>query len=105
NQGGAVTGGCFYDCTGIPEAYRGNFFFADFNSGRIMRATLDSSNEVASVDYFVNGVANCIDVTTGPDGALYYASFGGTIYRLAHNASSEQQIIATPANVRMVEGG
>jgi glucose/arabinose dehydrogenase len=105
NQGGCVTGGCFYDSTGVPPAYRGNFFYGDYNSGRIMRARLGSSaDEITAVDYFVTGIANQIDITVGPDGALYYASHGGAVYRLAYNFSA-QQLIITPTVVRMVEGG
>jgi len=105
DQGGAVLGGCFYDSTAVPAAYRGNFFYGDLNSGRLMRATLNPSNEVTTVDYFVTGVANYIDMAVGPDGALYYANFAGTIHRLAYTNFASQQIIVTPTVVRMVEGG
>lgn len=105
NQGGAVTGGCFYDSTAVPAAYRMNFFYGDLNSGRVMRATLSPSNEVTTVDYFVTGSANQIDVAVGPDGALYYGNLGGTIFRLTYTNFVSQEIIVTPTVVRMVEGG
>ena len=44
NIGGAITGGCFYDSTAFPAAYRGNYFFGDYNSGRMMRVILDAMN-------------------------------------------------------------
>jgi glucose/arabinose dehydrogenase len=105
NQGGAVTGGCFYDSTAVPPSYRGNYFYGDLNSGRIMRATLDASNKVMTVDYFATGVASAIDNVIGPDGALYTVSHGGTVYRLAYTNFTAQQLVVTPAHVRMVEGG
>jgi hypothetical protein len=105
NQGGCVTGGCFYDSTSVPPAYRGNFFYGDLNSGRIMRATLDASNEVTTVDYFGTGIVNAIDNVIGPDGALYYAAHAGTVYRLAYTNYAAQQLVVTPAHVRLVEGG
>src|SRR5262245_48590980 len=40
NLGGAITGSTFYDGTDFGSAWRGNYFFTDYNSGRINRATL-----------------------------------------------------------------
>jgi hypothetical protein len=105
NQGGCVTGGCFYNSTGVPAAYRQNYFYGDFNSGRVMRAVLNSSNQVTSVDYFVTDSPNQIDVAVGPDGALYYVNHGGTVFRLAYTNIASQQIIVTPTVVQMVENG
>lgn len=105
DQGRAVSGGCFYDSTGVPSAYRGNFFYGDFVSGRLMRATLSALNEMQTVDYFANNISSPIDSAVGPDGALYFAQHGGTILRVAYTNFTGQQIIATPINVRMVEAG
>jgi glucose/arabinose dehydrogenase len=105
NQGGAVLGGCFYDSTAVPPAYRGNFFYGDYNSDRIMRATLDASNNVTSVDYFGTNIANYIDNAVGPDGALYYAGHAGAIYRLAYTNYAGPELIVTPTVIRMIEGG
>ncbi len=105
SQGGAVTGGCFYDSTAVPAAYRQNYFYGDLNSGRVMRAILTPSDEVTSVDYFVTGVSQHIDTTVGPDGALYYVTHPGTIYRLAYTNYTAQQLVVTPTVVRMLENG
>jgi len=92
--GGSITGGAFYQVLAnaqvvgntnfsFPAQYDGSFFFGDFNSGRIMRAAINASdNSIVSVDEFATGVTNAIDVVEGPDGALYYCTFGGTIYRV-----------------------
>lgn len=104
-QGSAVLGGCFYDSTGAPAAYRGNFFFGDHTSGQIMRAILNPSNDVISVDTFADGVLPHIDTCVGPDGALYSVSYyDGRVTRLAYNFSA-QQLVVTPTIVRMCEGG
>jgi glucose/arabinose dehydrogenase len=114
--GNVVTGGTFYNSTAFPPEYHGNYFFCDPGSSRLMRATLDSSNEVTSVDYFYSGVSNVIDVATGPDGALYCAGFNneghlygpfgplGPLYRLIHTNRS-QRIIVSPKSFFMAEGG
>ncbi|GEM_PF-2201550 len=105
NLGGAMTGGTFYDSTSWPAAYQGNFFFGDYRSHRIMRATLDANNEVTSVDYFVSGVTLCVDMAVGPDGALYYIGvLNGILYRLAYNGA-EQNLIVSPTGLNMSENG
>lgn len=105
NLGGAVTGGCFYNATDFPDEYRQNYFFCDLNSGRINRATFDASNEVASVDYFISGINNAVDVTTAPNGYLFYASFGHElIYRVGYN-NTAQKIVLSPNYLNMSEGG
>src|SRR5690606_14393863 len=46
-QGRCLTGGEFLDSSAVPPAYRGNFFYGDCTSGRIMRARLaDDSQQV-----------------------------------------------------------
>jgi len=105
NQGGAVTGGCFFDSTAVPPEYRGNFIYGDLNTGRLMRARLSSSNTVTRVDYFVTGSTTQIDTTVGPDGALYYVQLGGLIRRLAYTNYTSQELVVTPTVVRMLEGG
>ena len=44
NIGGVVSGGCFYDSTAFPAAYRGNFFFGEYNAGKLVRVPLDAAN-------------------------------------------------------------
>ena len=122
--GNVVTGGTFYNSTAFPPEYHGNYFFCDpcaYNdpacngSSHIMRATLDSSNEVTSVDYFYSGVTSVIDVATGPEGALYCVGFNdysplfgfrppGPLYRFVHTNTS-QRLIVSPKTFFMAEGG
>ena len=102
--GGCLTGGCFYDSTAFPAEYWGNYFFCDYNSGQIIRATFGGSNGVDTVDPFVTGLANAIDATVGPDGALYYGGHGGEIRRLSFT-NTQQKLIVAPAHLNMAEGG
>jgi len=103
---GSLTGGCFYDSTAAPAAYHGNFFTGDSVSGTMIRATLDSSSQVSSVDRMTTGGGFAqIDTCVGPDGALYYISYGGgLIRRLAYNGP-EQNVIVQPTGFNVVEGG
>lgn len=105
-SGAAITGGCFYDSTAFPAAYRGNYFFGDYVSGRIMRTTLDAQNTPSRVEEFVTGHALHVDMATGPDGALYYANQNsfGTIRRLAYNGTAPEAIVQ-PTAFDVLEGG
>jgi glucose/arabinose dehydrogenase len=102
--GGCVTGGTFYEATQFGPTYRGNFFFGDCNSGRVMRAVVGAGNTITSVDYWSSAIAAAIDATVGPDGALYYNGLPGEIYRTTFNASA-QGLVVSGIHVWMAEGG
>jgi glucose/arabinose dehydrogenase len=102
--GGCVTGGAFYDATAFPAAFRGNFFFGDYNSSRVIRVSLDPTTNVPTrVEPFA-GVSAAVDVAVGPDGSLYYVGHrSNAVYRV-HYKYSAQGIIVSPTNVWMAEG-
>lgn len=102
-QGGAITGGAFYDATGAPAAYRGNFFYGDYNAGRVNRAVVGPGTAVTSVDYFATGNSNAVDVSVGPDGALYYVGIPGVVIRAAYNATF-QDLVVSSTHLWMNEG-
>ncbi len=106
NQGGCLTGGTFYDATGASADYRGNFFYGDCNSNRIMRARIDPvTNSVLSTDYWATGIASQVDIAVGPDGALYYVGVGtANVFRAAFNATVQALVVANQ-NLRADEGG
>ena len=104
-MGRSVTGGAFYTSTAFPAASRGNFFFGDYVSGRVFRVTLDANNNVASIDPFSTDVSTIVDVTVGPDGAVYYIGAGGdgVIRRTAYR--TPQGLVVTPTHLNLAEGG
>ncbi len=106
NQGGCLTGGTFYDATAASPDYRGNFFYGDCNSGRIMRARIDATtNSVLSTDYWATGITSQVDIAVGPDGALYYVGVGtANVFRAAFNATSQGLVVANQ-NLRADQGG
>ncbi len=103
NFGGSITGGTFLDTTAVPQSYRGNFFFGDFNSGRVMRSKLGGSNQVVSTDYFAEGAENIVDTAVGPDGALYGLQLDGSIHRWAFTHKT-QSLLVTPTQLQTDEG-
>jgi glucose/arabinose dehydrogenase len=106
-MGGCISGGTFWDSTAAPLDYQGNYFFGDYNSGRMMRVALNGSNQVTDFDSAPSGgeLSNCIDTAIGPDGAIYYASVGnGQIRRIAFDYTT-QKLIVTPTQMQTDEGG
>ncbi|MDY7226593.1 PQQ-dependent sugar dehydrogenase [Hyalangium rubrum] len=105
NLGGSITGGTFYDSTLFPSDYRGNFLFGDYNSGRLVRATLAADGTVATVDSWGTGFNQAVDMEVGPDGALYVVGVtSGNIKRILPPASG-QKLIVSALNLAIVEGG
>jgi MYXO-CTERM domain-containing protein len=103
--GGCITGGTFYDATAFPDEYRGNFFFGDLNSGLIVRANVSPGTTVSRVDTWGNNLSAIVDMTVGPDGALYYATHSSArIYRTTYNTTT-QKLIVSRLNLPVREGG
>ncbi|MCY1043237.1 PQQ-dependent sugar dehydrogenase [Corallococcus sp. bb12-1] len=103
--GGSITGGTFYDATLFPPEYRGNFFFGDFNSAQVTRATLAGDNSVATVDAWGSSFNSNVDMSVGPDGALYALGYTNGVVRRITPTSSAQKLVVTSLNLRLVEGG
>jgi aldose sugar dehydrogenase len=76
----APTGAAFLTGDGMPE-YRGDFFFCAYNNGDLTRMRFGGQHDDQVVQQEVVAKEHCrLDVTNGPDGALYLASFTA-IYR------------------------
>jgi glucose/arabinose dehydrogenase len=84
----AITGGTFYRrpaaaTAPFPDAFEGDYFFADFGSGANGHwiRTLDPGASTSSL--FLSAASNPVDLRTGPDGAVYYLERGngGTLSR------------------------
>ncbi|WP_309895920.1 PQQ-dependent sugar dehydrogenase [Archangium sp.] len=103
--GGAITGGTFYDATLLPPGFRGNYFFGDYNSGLVTRATLATNNSVETVAEWGSGFASHVDMAVGPDGALYTLGYTtGTLRRITPSAPG-QKLVVSGLHPRVVEGG
>jgi glucose/arabinose dehydrogenase len=101
--GNAVTGGTFWDSSSLPASYRGNYFFGDYVSGNIARVTFGPNQSISSVDLWASTGTKLIDLSVGPDGDLYYATFEGAIYRVRYTAE-QQGIVVSSLHVRVAEG-
>jgi glucose/arabinose dehydrogenase len=103
--GCAITGGDWYDSVTatFPASYNGKYFFADYCSGWIR--VLDPSTGSASA--FAGGIPSPVDLTVGPDGALYYLARGSSsVGRIQYNTpTGEGPVITSQPQNQMVAIG
>jgi len=79
----SITGGAFAPAS-WPEAYRGDYLFADYICGKIFR--IEGSTRVDFATAL--GANSAVHLEIGPDAALYYTTFagGGQIRKIAPTA-------------------
>ncbi|HEY3496944.1 MAG TPA: putative Ig domain-containing protein [Polyangiaceae bacterium] len=94
NIGGCITGGTFWDSSAPAPAYRGNFFFGDFNSGFVQRVRLATNNDITAVEPFATGAGSIVDTDIGPDGNLYYAQYNGNLKRTRFLATAQALVVS-----------
>ena len=92
--GGSSTAGiAFYPESGgtFPAAYRGGLFFADYTRNCIwwMAKGADGQPDPATRAVFVSPAAGPVDLEVGPDGALYYVGFNGTVRRVQFSSGNQ----------------
>ncbi len=84
----SVTAGDFVTGTNFPAEWRGDFIFADYSQQFIKRATLNATGQFTSIDNFANEVGEPVQLTFGPDGALYYLSiYSGGFRRIVRDGA------------------
>jgi len=115
DYGACITRGAFYPANGtaFPPAYQGDFFFVDYY-GRIVDCDMnkdadtitnnDADTIITDSRLFLTGGNTLVDITVGPDGALYYASINqGTVFRLSYDAAA-QSLLVSPTALTITEG-
>jgi len=85
----------FYRGDAIPE-WRDSFFYCNFHQGQLRRVRLApvSFDRVVAEELVTTGCT--LDVTTGPDGALYYSDVNA-IYRIRRVDAEVLPAVAAPA--------
>jgi glucose/arabinose dehydrogenase/chitodextrinase len=79
---GSITGGFVYHGTQFPSGMQGNYFFADYAGHWIKRMAFDANGNISGVFNFEpptgnnNSAGDIVDLTEGPEGALYYLDLG-----------------------------
>jgi glucose/arabinose dehydrogenase len=88
--GCAIVGAAFYNPSVLqfPRSFVGKYFFADLCSGWIR--VLDPSTNAAR--NFASEISGPVDLHVGPDGALYYLTRGGRVFRIQATPSQAMNI-------------
>lgn len=93
NQGCAITGGTFYNPSNVqfPSAFVGKYFYADY-CGRWIRLFNPSNKTSAGFASPTSGAV--VDLTIGPEGALYYLQRSDTptisgVFRIEYSANAQ----------------
>lgn len=79
HQQGCLILGPVYRSTAFPPEYRGSMFVGDYANRWIRRLSFDEQHEIVSDEPFLDSpdAGPVVDLRVGPDGALYWVTFGG----------------------------
>ncbi len=102
SEDSSISGLAFYDGGSFPAEYGGALFFADY-SRRCIWAMLPGSDgrpAPANRRVFLRGAPGAVDLTIGPDGALYYAALtDDSVRRVRYsNGAPLAQVTASPTH-------
>ena len=82
----------FYNANQFPPVYRDNAFVVMWHLGEVYRIQLNKTSNgdyLARTTLFATGLNHPLDLTVGPDGALYIASWGdNAVYRLSYDSQN-----------------
>ena len=98
--GSSATGVAFYEGGDYP-GYAGALFFADYSRNCIwvMRAGTDGLPNPATIQTFVAGAADPVDIQIGPGGDLFYVDLNfGTIRRISFESANSPPVAVATAN-------
>ena len=95
----AVSALTLYDGATFPPEYSGALFYGDYARHTIRYLKFDSTySSVVSDNAFDDAAGTVVDMHTGPDGNLYYASiFEGTITKIALSGGDRAPIAMAAA--------
>jgi glucose/arabinose dehydrogenase len=99
--GASITGPTFYNGGTYPDRYDGSLIFGDYVRGCIwvmLKGTNGLPNP-ATLESFVAGASNPVDLEIGPGGDLFYVDFGGgTVRRIQYYGANRPPKAVATAN-------
>ena len=100
NKGGnarAIVMGDFYTGNTFPSIYNNSLFINDANNGTLQALLFNGAGNLTGVKDFNATIPGAVQISTGKDGNLYFASLGtGEIRRFRPDASARSSAGATP---------
>jgi len=94
---GAVIGGDFYTGRAFPAYYRGAYFYGDFNKGTVQSVVFNRAGVPTFAD-FATGIPGLVQISNGPDGALYFLSVvKGNLYRVRYTGDTKDFLPSSSA--------
>ncbi len=91
-EGSSPTAILSYAGNHFPEAYRGNLFMVEYARNDIFCLPLNG-DRIQAQERFVSADGGAVDMTQGPDGALYYCELvGGRVMRIRFGDDTSQLI-------------
>lgn len=92
--GVAVVVGDFYTGSLYPSAYQEALFYTDYGDNVIRALQIAANGSVAGQLVVTGSVGIVVEMTMGPDGAMYYVDIAGNIGRLRFEASASAALVA-----------
>lgn len=96
---GSVTAGAFPSNNAYPDEYDTSLFLGDYAQNWMRRIVIDGNNSFVSAVNFDDSPNGPVDVSTGPDGMIYYLSiYTGELNRLTHTSGNRRPVPVVSAN-------
>ena len=92
--GDASIGGAWYSGGSYPSIYNGSYFHTDYTGKWIKQISVNSSNNLTSVQPFLDGGGPFVFIGTHPtQGDLYYITWTTDIYRISYNTNLPPTVV------------
>jgi glucose/arabinose dehydrogenase len=93
-KGDASIGGAWYNGASYPPQYAGSYFHTDYTGGWLRQVSVNSSQNLTSVQPFLEGSGPFVFVTSHPtQGDLYYINWDTSIFRISYNTNLPPTVV------------
>jgi glucose/arabinose dehydrogenase len=95
-NGNCSVAGTWYTGTSFPPAYQNTYFFGDYGTNFLRRATMLTSSQIQKVDPFITGFTNIVCVAQNPlDGSIVCIDLGATnpVKKISYGGSQPPVVV------------
>lgn len=102
--GRSITLGDFYTGETYPEFYQNALFYSDFVNGNVDALLFNEAGTVRSATRFLDNQKGITQISTGPDGNLYFVNLRqGTVGRWVFAGSQDSEIETTARDIDLFD--